>query len=74
MQGIYTYIPETNHVSREEGVGGNENIRIMEEEKVENKQGIPMGWITSVYSQNLLIDEVFKMLKTCFTGRERGRF
>jgi hypothetical protein len=46
----------------------------MEEEKGENKQGIPAGWITSVYSQNLVIDEVFQMLKTCFAGRQRGRF
>jgi len=74
MQGIYTYIPETNHVPRKEGVGGNKNIRIMEEEKGENKQGIATGWITSVYSQNLLIDEVFQMLKTCFAGRQRRRF
>jgi hypothetical protein len=45
----------------------------MEGEKGKNKQGIQTGWITSVYSQNLLIDEVFKMLKTCFAGRQRGR-
>jgi hypothetical protein len=41
----------------------------MEEEREENEQGIPTGWIISVYSQNLLIDEVFNMLKTCFAGR-----
>jgi hypothetical protein len=41
----------------------------MEGEKGKNKRGIETGWVTSVYSQNLLIDEVFKMLKTCFARR-----
>jgi hypothetical protein len=40
----------------------------MEGEKGKYKQGIQTGRIISVYSQNLLIEEVFKMLKTCFAG------